>query len=113
MKNSPQIEKILTREEFRRSTMGCFYQDELRAHDRAMRKRLAAALEEQTAEIERWLVGMMAMYEHQGFTGKRVCEKCREIVEAGTPCEQSVYLHTWRKLAELRAKLAEMKEGKL
>ncbi len=51
MKNAQQIEKILTREEFRRSTMGCFYQDELRAHDRAMRKRLTTALADARKEV--------------------------------------------------------------
>lgn len=52
MKDEPQLsaeikDKLLTEREFYENTMGCFYQDELRAHDRAMRKRLATALEEQ------------------------------------------------------------------
>lgn len=61
-------------------------------------------------EIDAYVKGMMSLYEHMGFKGKVVCEACGEVVEAGSPCENSKYYEEWKRLAELRAKLVEMKE---
>ena len=37
--NEPNpMEELLSEEEFRENTKGCFYQDELRKHDKAMRE---------------------------------------------------------------------------
>ena len=75
---------------------------------------LATALEEQKkqvlSEVEEKVKGIMWIYEHQGFTGKAVCETCREVVEAGSPCKASKYYEAWKQLEELRTKLTQLKE---
>ena len=47
-------DRILTAKEFRENTMGCFYQDELREHDKSMRKKIAE-LEKENARLRKVL----------------------------------------------------------
>jgi hypothetical protein len=56
-------DKLLTEKEFRENTKGCFYQDELREHDRNMRKKLSQerkkilalpAMQTQTLDIQKY-----------------------------------------------------------